>query len=233
MEENIQNLMENLDEAADAMAVGISSEQQCLTEINEIDLANERLPRLRTAVGGIPAVLDIAGEEDEPARVQDAFRRYVQMGKGRSLQKLAEELCKPEVDTWTNNFESVLRMLKEYSSKYNWQERLRGLITKASTEALAEAQREALTHTKERIRISVKVQKMAMAVIEAAQLDNLSVEEARKLLKPASELLKLGLNSERAEAGDNLAAIKPDKNPRDMTDQELEEYAEVLYKNLN
>jgi hypothetical protein len=226
MEENEQKL----NDAVDAINAGIDVEKQCLTEV---DLANEKLPKLRTAVGGVPAIFDIAGVEDEPSRVQEAFRRYVQMGKGRSLQKLAEELSNPEILDWTNNFESVFRMLKDYSSKFNWQERLRNLITKASTEALAEAQREALAHTKERIRISVNLQKLGMTVIDSAKLDNLSVEEARKLLKPASELLKLGLSSERAETGDNLAAIKPDKNPRDMTNDELEEYAEVLYRNLN
>ena len=200
---------------------------------NPVDLANEKLPKLRTAVGGVPAIFDIAAEQDEPQRVSKAFQRYVQMGKGRSLKRLAEELSVPENLEWTANYESNLRMLKDYSSKYNWQERLRSLITKASTEALAEAQREALSHTKERIRIAVTLQRMGMEVIEAAKLDDLSVEEARKMLKPASELIKLGLTSERAETGDILAAIKPDKNPRDMTDEELEEYAEVLYRNLN
>jgi hypothetical protein len=230
MEQIEQKFVENISLAADAINEVISEEKDSLIKV---DLANEKLPKLASLVTGKAGESFYEDEPGEPARVREAFIRYVQMGKGRSLQKLAEELSKPEIFEWTNNYESVLRMLKTYSSDFNWQERLRKLITKASTEALAEAQREALTHTKERIRISVAVQRAAMAVIEAAKLDTLSVEEARKLLKPASDLLRLGLSSERAEMGDNLAAIKPDKHPRDMTDEELEELAEALYRNVN
>lgn len=169
---------------------------------------------------------------NEPPRSQVAFNDYVKMGKGRSLERLAQDYCQPENQNWTDNFESVYRQLKEYSRKFGWQQRLRAIITKASTEALAEAQREAFLHTKARIELSVKAQLAGIKVIEAAQLDNLTVEEARKLLKPATALLQLGLASERAEAGDNLASIRPDKNPRDMTDEELEEYAATLNRSL-
>lgn len=192
------------------------------------DLASEIPPKLADG----PDIESIQLYEGEPQRSVLAFKEYVRMGKGRSLKRLAEQLSS-EDNEWTDNFQSVFDMLKKYSSKYRWQERLRLIITKASAEVLAAAQKDALLHAKERIRYARDAQKYGMMIIEKAQLEQLTAEEARKMLKPAATLLQMGLTSERAETGESLATIKPEKPIREMSDEELDTYADTLLRAIN
>ncbi len=168
--------------------------------------------------------------EGEPERVFRAFKEYIRMGTNRSLPKLTESLIKnPD---WTDSYESVLRMVKGYSSKFEWQQRLRTLITATSAEVLAAAQKDALLHAKQRISFARDAQNFGITIMEKAELDKLTVAEARKLLKDGAKLLQLGLTGERAEIGDNLAVIKPDKPIREMDDEELEAYTSILLNTI-
>ncbi len=201
-------------------------------------LATESVPaRPSVLLDGALAseVADSLSGEDfsrEPPRAKKAFDDYVRMGKGRTLKLLAERYVKPDHVDWTDNFETVFRTVKEYSTKFKWQERLRILVTKASAEVLASAQRDAFVHTKERIKLSQKAQEAGMFIIEKANLKGLDEDEARRLLKPAATLLQLGLTQERAEQGDMLTVIRPEKPVEQMTDSELNEFAETLQKAL-
>lgn len=167
---------------------------------------------------------------NEPIRATKAFKDYVGLGKGRTLEMLARDYSKVDNLDWTDNFESVYRQLKTYSSKYKWQERLRMLVVKASAEVLAGAQREAFVNTKERVRVAHNAYEAGIKIIEKAELDKLTVEEARRLLKPGGTLIQLGLINERAEQGDMLAVLRPDKPVSEMSDEELDEFATTLQK---
>lgn len=200
------------------------------------DLASETIPMRRSVASAVAAADDMVSSlyvEDlhEPERAKAAFRHYVQLGKGRTLHMLAEKYSDPaDTHGWTNNFESVLRQLKDYSRKYRWQERIRMVITRASAEVLAEAQRDAFVHAKERIELSREAQQAGKLIIDRANLANLTEVEARELLKDGAKLLQLGLTSERAEQGDVLASIRPDKPIEQMSKEELDEYAATLQK---
>jgi hypothetical protein len=180
------------------------------------------------------------GQFNEPERAKVAFRDYVRMGKGRTLIKLAQEYSKPEYHKnhigtatgWTGNYETILRTLKQYSSDYKWQNRVRMEIVKASAEVLAAAQKEALVNTKHRVRLSQQAQEAGKTIIEKAELNKLSVAEARKMLKEGANLLRLGLQGERDETGDTLAVLRPEKPIREMSDEELEQYSSRLERTL-
>jgi hypothetical protein len=167
-----------------------------------------------------------------PPRAVKAFRDYVNLGKGRTLSDLAKIYCHPLCKDWTDNYESVLRMLKDYSRWYKWQDNLRMIVAKASAEVLASAQREAFVHGKVRIELAQQAQEAGKTIIDRAELDKLTVKEARLLLKSGATLLQLGLVSERAEQGDMLAMIRPDKPIKEMTEEELDEFAVTLQKAL-
>jgi len=168
----------------------------------------------------------------EPERSVRAFRDYIRLGKGRTLEKLAREYCKPDHSDWPNNFESDWRQLKDYSRKYNWQERLRRFVVRAAAEVLGSAQREAFVNTKDRIAASHTAYEAGLLIIQKAELDKLTAEEARKLLKPAGTLVSLGLVNERAEQGDMLGVIRPEKPIEQMSTEELDEFAMTLQKAL-
>ncbi len=209
------------------------------------ELAGEVIPARREKVGEAlqsrDAYQSLLDEEmGGPPRAQKAFKDYVRLGKGRTLKLLAETYVKPEYDKsvlgeslgWSSGFEYIFRTLKDYSSHYEWQSRLRMIVAKASAEVLAAAQRDAFIHTKERIRLSQEAQEAGILILERANLKDLTEEEARKLLKPAATLLQLGLTQERAEQGDMLTVIRPDKPVESMSDDELQEFAQTIQKAL-
>lgn len=200
-------------------------------------LATETIPaRTKIVEQGTTALMTLEALRDdslnEPHRALRAFRDYIGLGKGRTLEALAEEYCKPDYPDWTENKESIWRMLKDYSRKYKWQERLRKVVARASAEVLANAQREAFVNTKQRIEAAHQAYETGLLIIEKAQLEDLMPDEARRLLKSAATLVHLGLTNERAEQGDMLAVIRPDKPVKEMSDEELDQFAMTLQKAL-
>jgi hypothetical protein len=215
----------------------VQEEQQINSSLALEKLAAESLP-MRNSVMESGAKAKSAFEDlyktnlNEPPRAKKAFMDYVALGRGRSLKRLAEDYSLPTNTDWTQNFESNFRTLKRYSSTYQWQYRLRMVVARASAEILAAAQRDAFVHAKDRINLARQAQEAAMTIIDKANLAALTEEEARKMLKPAATLLQLGLTSERAEQGDMLTVIRPEKPVEEMTDDELQEFAETMQKAL-
>jgi hypothetical protein len=206
---------------------------ETLDELMEEPLPVRR-PVLESAVAAQSAIDGlITGGKFGPPRAQQAFRDYVGLGKGRTLQDLAKIYCHPACKSWTDNYESVLRMLKDYSRFYKWQDNLRMIVAKAQAEVLASVQREAFVHGKVRIDLAQQAQEAGKIILERAELEKLTVREARSLLKSAATLLQLGLVSERAEQGDMLAMIRPDKPIGEMSEEELDEFAMTLQKAIN
>jgi hypothetical protein len=199
------------------------------------NLALERLPKRGQTDAPIEEIM--TKWEGEHPRASRAFRDYVQLGPQRSLPNLAKIYSdpanikiQPEGLRWTPNFESVLRQLKDYSSNFKWQSRLRLIITKATAEQLAETQKDALVHARERIRLARYAQLAGRTILEKAQLDKLSVTEARKLVNQGANLVKIGGDAERMETGDRAATMRPDKPIAKMSDEELEAFADVVLR---
>jgi hypothetical protein len=226
-------IMESIDEERtnyDEMAE--SPEEQLIQ-----GLANESLPSME--MEKVTESMDNIDYGETP-RAKKAFSDYIKLGKGRTLKRLTEEYLKPEYRKevlgeemgWTNNYEYVLRKLKEYSTKFNWQERKMMMIAKASAQVLAATQRDAFVHAKERIKLARSAQEAGKFIIDKANLKNLTQDEARKILKQGVSLLQLGLVSERAEQGDMLTVVRPSKPVSAMTNDELDEFAHTLQKAL-
>lgn len=71
-----------------------------------------------------------------PPKAAEAFALYVGMGPGRSLRALASVLV--EQDRY-RTATTALGVLRDYSVRYRWQERLSAAITAKTEEALAKA----------------------------------------------------------------------------------------------
>jgi hypothetical protein len=72
----------------------------------------------------------------ETARAAEAFAQYVAMGPGRSLRGLGAVLAEQGV---YKTSASAFRVLKDWSVKYRWQERLAAAITEKTERMLAHA----------------------------------------------------------------------------------------------
>lgn len=235
---DVQNRDELLDEHPDIVDGEIVNESS--VSMKEIEaLAVEVIPMRKIVVEESNMASDIYQslfEEDlgEQPRAKRAFKDFAMMGTGRSLKRLAEAYIHPEHDDWTNNFESVLRQLKDYSRKYQWQRRVRMVVTRASAEILAAAQRDAYVHAKDRIALARQLQDAGRTILELANLHKLTQDEAREMVLKgaATKLVQTGAAAERAEQGDILAAIRPEKEVSQMTSEELDQYAGTLQKAL-
>lgn len=175
----------------------------------------------------------------EVPRARAAFEDYFNLGRDRSLRKLAEIYAHPDNTQWTNNFQGIHRKLQEYSANLDWQNRIRLLITQQSAQALASAQRSAANYKRNRIARAEKMQRIGEKILDRAMiLDEVGIDnpltpaEARLLIKPATVLLQVGMQLSRAEIGESLERIKPSKPVDQMSDEELDEYIDVLRTEL-
>lgn len=197
-----------------------------------------------------PAVL-IEGSEDQPGdrkylgtdghqhiespRARQAFEDYLNMGATRTLAKLAEKYHIEKPTGWENNtsLQATLRKLSEYSANLGWRDRIRLTLARQTALAVTNAQKQAAANRTERLRRSQKMQQIAEHIFDrAAILDTdeveLPPEVARALIKPAIQLMEIGMINERLEAGESLERIKPPKPIDQMNEAELDEYIDLL-----
>lgn len=180
---------------------------------------------------GLKLYADRAGNVfKETPRAVRAFSDYLNMGRNRSLPKLASHYVENDPE-WTDNYESVLRILKGYSSRFDWQNRIRIQLAADSAKIASRVRREALESSKERMRLYKKAQTLAEYVFDKAlsmELEDLNAEEARKILKTAVEMMKLGLMGERVEQGAALERVSLHKPIDEYSDDELDEFIRQL-----
>jgi hypothetical protein len=169
----------------------------------------------------------------ENPRARKAFEDYVNMGAARSLPRLAKHYLETKSPGWekSNSEQAVFRKLAEYSTNLDWQNRLRVKLARESAQAVTNAQKNASRHRAERIRRAQKMQRIAEAIFDRAQVlesdvEALPPEVARALLKPATTMMQIGLAAERIEAGESLERLRPPKPIEDMTEEELDDYIE-------
>lgn len=174
----------------------------------------------------------------ETPRAKKAFEDYINLGVTRTLEKLARIYCDESNEDWTNNFESVLRQLKGYSSTFDWQNRLRILLTQEAANAISAARSEQAKSARGRIQLAKKLQGVGNQLIDKASeylamnVDMMSDKDANTLLKTAVTMLDVGLASERVEIGAAIENILPPKPISAMDDEELAEFIKVLTHQL-
>jgi hypothetical protein len=186
---------------------------------------------------GLALFVDAKGNtHKETARAKAAFEQYLNMGRERSLEKLAREYADSENPDWAGmKYDSIFSTLRQFSTKLDWQNRIRLTLAADSAKALAAANRAAAQRTTARMGHAKLMQDVGASILKAAGLldvENLSQEEARQLIKPAATLLQIGLSAEKAEIGESIQKITPHKPVHEMTDDELEQYIEVIRENL-
>jgi hypothetical protein len=204
---------------------------QVLPAANSGGRPNERGSLLVGEEAGLKLYADKTGEVfKETPRALRAFNDYVNMGRNRSLPKLAAHYVENDPE-WTDNFESVLRILKGYSARFDWQNRIRIQLAADSAKIASRVRREALESSKERLRLYKMLQKKGEAVIYKAlsiDLEDLSSQEARLILKQAIEMVKIGLMGERVEQGAALERVELHKPIDQYSDAELDEFIRRL-----
>lgn len=171
----------------------------------------------------------------EVPRAAKAFEDYFNMGATRSLARLANKYFIEKSPGWEQNESepAIMRKLGEYSSNLDWQNRIRLALARQSARAVTNAQKQAAHNRTERIRRAQKLQDIAETIFDRAMIigadaESLPPEVARQLIKPATNLMEIGMIQERLEAGESLERIKPPKAIDQMTEDELDEYIELL-----
>lgn len=141
--------------------------------------------------------MDANGVPKESANAYQAYLDYRDLGSGRSLQKLVEKRRQSGGKTTVR-----LRTLEEWSSRFNWQERVKQYLAE-------EAAERAETRRKQREEMEDRHAKEAKEEQEIArEFIKTGAEEYHTISLPAVHLLKNSREDERKALGaDNTQSI--------------------------
>lgn len=166
----------------------------------------------------------------ENQRAKTAFEDYINLGPSRTLERLARFYQDESNLDWTNNFDSILRQLKGYSSNFDWQNRLRMLLTQEAASAISDARIEQTRSARGRIALAKKLQQVGNQLMEKAaiylndNLEEIGPKNVNTVLRTAVTMLDTGLAAERIEIGEAMETILPPKPISTMPDDELAEF---------
>lgn len=124
----------------------------------------------------------------ETPKSADAFEQYYALGPGRSLAKLATKGG------------LQLAQLKEWSAKYNWQERVAERQREEVEAARAAARKEAAALARRRLRNAQLLQEVGVTILAKADIAALNSGAARDLIGQARAVIAEGVKIERDEA---------------------------------
>lgn len=125
---------------------------------------------------------EIAPWEQQPgesAKAFEAFAIYRDMGVERSLRKLTQQLHKN------------LTTIRDWSVKWNWQERVRAYDRDLDRQAHAQAVREVRSMTNRHIRIAMQLQAKALQALEQLDVTTLSPKMQLAFLAKATEIERM------------------------------------------
>lgn len=125
---------------------------------------------------------EIAPWEQQPgesAKAFEAFAIYRDMGAERSLRKLTQQLHKN------------LTTIRDWSVKWNWQERVRAYDRDLYRQAHAQAVREVRSMTNRHIRIAMQLQAKALQALEQLDVTTLSPKMQLAFLAKATEIERM------------------------------------------
>ena len=115
----------------------------------------------------------------ESAKAFEAFAIYRDMGAERSLRKLTQQLHKN------------LTTIRDWSVKWNWQERVRAYDRDLDRQAHAQAVREVRSMTNRHIRIAMQLQARALQALEQLDVTTLSPKMQLAFLAKATEIERM------------------------------------------
>jgi hypothetical protein len=179
----------------------------------------------------------------ETPKARQAFEDYYNLGPKRSIAKLyelyrqrAEYLNDPlnrppgirEEDFVPYTPLASQVSLEVWSSTFGWQDRIRERMEQERDDQLKMAIIKRKDAAEQRLKKGTIMQEAALHIIRAAELNKLSVDEARKLLSTSLSFLTEGMKVERLELGEERASFAPDKPVEEMSDEELRDYAQML-----
>jgi len=194
----------------------------------------EQNPDVVTLVAGAnaeptPTSVTRGPATETPAALQ-AFEDYWALGPKRSLAKLAEFYKLRSEKAGVQVGTSRVQTLELWSSTFRWQERLKLRLAEEREETMRQAALKRRHASEDRIKKATVMQSTGLAVIKAAELEKLSVEEARRMLGVALSYLSEGMKTERLELGESSENWLPPKPLEEMTDEELEDYSNKFAK---
>lgn len=167
-------------------------------------------------------IIEIAGTRMSAAAAA-AFRAYHAMGADRSLSKLAA--ASKQTDR-----PYTLRMLRKWAHKYGWS-RIIGRITEQELAAeRAAVLDETAKLARKRLQQATELQADGELIIDKAEIETLTPEQARKLIGAAITMVARGWEMERLELGlaSERRAARPPKPVKDMTDDEFAAWRQHL-----
>lgn len=113
------------------------------------------------------------GESDE---AYEAFQAYLNMGTGRTLERVNQEYTKS------------IPLLKRWSSAYKWQERIAAYDSSIVEEARDQAIKETKRMVKRHINIAMKMQTKALEAMSNLTPQDMKVTDIRDFIKLATDL---------------------------------------------
>lgn len=125
---------------------------------------------------------DIAPWEQQPeesAKAFEAFAAYRDMGAERSLRKLTQRLHKN------------LTTIRDWSVKWNWQERVRAYDRDLDKKAREQAVKDVRSMTNRHIRIAMKLQERAVKALEDLPAEKLTPKLILDFLAKATEIERM------------------------------------------
>ena len=114
--------------------------------------------------------------EDESDEAYEAFQAYLNMGTGRTLERVNQEYTKS------------IPLLKRWSSAYKWQERIAAYDSSIVEEAREQAIKETKKMVRRHINIAMKMQTKALKAMSNLAPEEMKVTDIRDFIKLATDL---------------------------------------------
>ena len=115
-------------------------------------------------------------QKGESAQAFEAFDIYLKQGKNRSLRRVAQELGKSNT------------LITRWSSKYQWQERLRLYTNEIKKNEFAEEQRLAKQMRKRQLAIAELMQRKGLAALKKIDEDTIFAKDVIRLITEGMRL---------------------------------------------
>ena len=125
----------------------------------------------------------------EGPKAYEAFSMYRELGTERSIQKVAN-LCSKDSS-----------LLRRWSSKWSWRERIRAWDNELLRKAQLQAEKDVADMVKRHLAISIVMQNKGFNVLKARGENEMSFRDAK-------ELLKTGIDIERLTRGEPTECIE-------------------------
>lgn len=150
------------------------------------------------------------------------------MGAGRSIRTLADMYQTRSKHDAASVPTRHLTTLFNWSTSFNWQERVAERQREEQYAARQAARKEAKVLARRRLNRAQLMQDAGAAMLNKAEITKLEPEDARALLGTALRYMVEGMKAERLELGEMAENIRPPKDISMMSDEELADFLYVM-----